>query len=181
MRDRYTRGHVERVTAYALLIARQLGWQGKRLEDLRFGSILHDIGKIHIRETTLRKSGPLSDREWEEIKQHPLIGAEMIRDIPYLVPAIPAVLYHHEQWDGCGYPHGLAGESIPLVARVVAVADSFDAMTTTRAYQAARSLDQAFEEIVNASGTLYDPRVVVAFRKAWDTGDVKQIALSEKH
>ena len=180
MRDRYTRGHVERVTAYALLLARQLGWQGKRIEDLRFGAILHDIGKIHIREATLRKSGPLTDEEWDEIKQHPLIGAEMVRDIPYLVPAIPAVLYHHEQWDGCGYPHGLAGETIPLVARIVAVADSFDAMTTTRAYQTARLPDQAYDEISNASGTLYDPRVVSAFRKAWETGDVKQIALSEK-
>ncbi len=176
VRDRYTRGHVERVTAYALLLARQLGMQGKRLEDLRFGAILHDIGKIHVRETTLRKNGPLSEQEWLEIKQHPIIGAEMVKDIPYLVSAIPAIRYHHEQWDGKGYPDGLAGEQIPLLARIVAVADSFDAITTTRTYSKARSLEQAFEEVCRASGTFYDPDVIAALERAWKNGQIHTIA-----
>ena len=175
-RDRYTRGHVERVTAYAILLAKQMGWQGKRLEELRFGAILHDIGKIHVRETTLRKTGPLDPEEWDEIKQHPKIGASMVKDIPYLLPAIPAIKYHHEQWDGGGYPYGIAGEEIPLMARIVSVADAFDAMTTSRAYQKARSIQLAYEEILKGNKTKYDPIIVAAFIRAWDGGEIQKIA-----
>jgi putative two-component system response regulator len=175
-RDRYTRGHVERVTAYATMFANQLGWQGKRLEELRFGAILHDIGKIHIREDTLRKKGPLNNQEWDEIYQHPITGASMVKDIPYLAPAIPAIKYHHERWNGGGYPDGLVGETIPLVARIVAVADSFDAMTTTRAYQDAKSLEQAYQEITEGARDLYDPVVVTAFVRSWDNGEVQKVA-----
>ncbi len=174
-RDQYTRGHVERVTAYAIMLAKQIGWQGKRLEELRFGAILHDIGKIHIRETTLCKNGPLDQEEWEEIRKHPLIGATMVRDIPYLVPAIPAIKYHHERWNGGGYPSGLAGEDIPVMARIVAVVDSFDAMTTTRAYQKARSIEQAYEEILKGVKTDYDPIIVAAFTRSWELGEIQTI------
>ena len=179
-RDQYTRGHVERVTAYAMLLAKQLGWQGKRLEELRFGAILHDIGKIHVRETTLRKNGPLDQSEWQEIRQHPIIGASMVKDIPYLQPAIPAIQYHHEQWSGNGYPHGIAGEEIPIMARIVSVADSFDAMTTTRAYQRARSLQQAYEEILKGAKTKYDPTVVAAFSRVWELGLIQSITKPTK-
>ena len=175
-RDQYTRGHVERVTAYAIMLAKQMGWQGKRLEELRFGAILHDIGKIHVRETTLRKTGPLNQEEWEEIRQHPIIGASMVKNIPYLVPAIPAIQYHHEQWGGGGYPHGLAGEEIPIAARIVSVVDAFDAMTTTRAYQKARSLEQAFEEILKGSKSHYDPTIIAAFSRSWENREVQRIA-----
>jgi putative two-component system response regulator len=175
-RDQYTRGHVERVTAYAILLAKQLGWQGKRLEELRFGAILHDIGKIHVRETTLRKNGPLNQDEWEEIRQHPMIGASMVKDIPYLQPAIPAIKYHHEQWGGNGYPHGLAGEEIPIMARIVSVADAFDAMTTTRAYQKARTLQQAYDEILTGVRTKYDPTIISAFSRTWEMGLIQSIA-----
>ena len=109
LRDRYTRGHVERVTGYAVALAGQLGWVEKRMEQLRFGAILHDIGKIHISEKILLKTGPMTDEEWEEIKRHPIIGAEMIKDIPYLTHAVPIIRSHHERWDGKGYPDGLEG------------------------------------------------------------------------
>ena len=175
-RDRYTRCHVERVTAYAAILAKQLGWQGKRLEDLRFGAILHDIGKIHVRETVLRKKGPLDHSEWDEIKQHPKIGATMVKDIPYLKPAIPAIKYHHERWDGGGYPYGLAGDEIPIMARIVSVADAFDAMTSSRAYQRARSLEAAYNDILAAEKKYYDPNVVAAFIRACGVGEIQGIA-----
>jgi putative two-component system response regulator len=176
VRDSYTRGHVERVRDYALLMAKILGWQDQRLEDLRFAAILHDIGKIHVRENVLLKEGPLNDEEWEEIKKHPSIGAEMVKNVPYLVSAIPAILHHHERWDGQGYPDHLAGESIPLMARIVAVADAFDAMTSNRSYQKIRSLQSAYDEIVSAVGMRYDPKIINALKKAWEMGEVQKIA-----
>ena len=176
VRDQYTRGHVERVMAYAFAIAENLNDHEFDPEQLRFGAMLHDIGKIHIRETTLCKDDSLTSDEWSEIKMHPSTGAEMIKDIPYLSPAIPVVRYHHERWDGSGYPQGLNGEDIPLVARIVTVADGFDAMTTDRPYSQARSLEQAHQEIVDGSGTRYDPSVVEAFLKAWGSGRIEAIA-----
>ncbi len=177
LRDRYTRGHVERVTAYAMTIAACMEWPPWRVEQLRFGSILHDIGKIHIRETTLFKETPLTGEEWEEIKKHPVNGAEMIKDIPYLSHAIPIVRHHHERWDGSGYPDRLAGEAIPIEARIVAVADAFDAMTSERPYSPSRDLEDAFDEILSCSGKLYDPNIVEAFKIAWNLGEIHKIKL----
>ncbi len=176
VRDSYTRGHVERVRDYALMLARQLGWTGQALDDLRYGAILHDIGKIHIRESILHKSEPLSTAEWEEIKTHPAIGAEMIRGVPYLAGAVPIVYYHHEHWDGSGYPEQLTGKDVPIAARIVVVADAFDAMTTKRAYQTSRTLEQALNEIVQESGKKYDPTIVTALQEAWNMGVVAEIA-----
>jgi len=178
VRDQYTRDHVDRVMGYALVLAQELGWQGKQLEQLRFGSILHDIGKIHIRETTLRKTGPLTSEEWAEIKKHPVTGFEMIKDIPYLAPAIPVVRHHHERWDGDGYPDGLEADDIPLAARIVAVSDSFDAITTSRPYRPARSPEDAYHEIVRNAGSQFDPRVVEAFKRAWEAGRIQTVLLS---
>lgn len=175
LRDRYTRGHVERVTAYTLVLADQLGWPETHLHPLRFGAILHDIGKIHIRESLLFKPQPLDENEWVEIKRHPVNGAEMIRDIPYLAPSVAIVRYHHERWNGSGYPDGLAGEQIPLGARLVAVADSFDAMTTERPYKPAFTLDEAFREILNNAGVQFDPSVVGAFQTAWSHSRIQDI------
>ncbi|HWQ84335.1 MAG TPA: HD domain-containing phosphohydrolase, partial [Anaerolineales bacterium] len=120
---------------------------------------------------------------WQEIKRHPVNGADMLRNIPYLAPAIPIVRYHHERWNGQGYPDGLIGEEIPQGARIVAVADSFDAMTTNRPYSPARSLENAMEEIQRCSGTSYDPAVVEVFQSFWAEGQIKQISLlwKEKH
>ena len=176
VRDQYTRGHVERVMGYAFAIAENLKDFHVDHDQLRYGAMLHDIGKIHIRETTLCKPDPLSSAEWSEIQLHPHTGAEMIKDIPYLSPAVPVVRYHHERWDGSGYPEGLRGEDIPLVARIVSVADGFDAMTTNRPYSQARSLPEAQQEIIKDSGSRYDPFVIEAFMKAWDAGYIQEIA-----
>lgn len=175
VRDVYTRGHVERVTAYALVLADELDLPELYHEQLRFGAILHDIGKIIIQESTLFKNTQLDDAEWQEIYIHPVTGAEMIKDIPYLSPAMPVVRHHHERWDGSGYPDGLAGEQIPLAARIVFVADSFDAMTTLRPYHPPKTFDQAFHEIQEQAGKLYDPRVVEAFSRAWIGGKIHAV------
>lgn len=175
VRDAYTRGHVERVTAYSQVLAFELGWQGRQVEQLRFGAILHDIGKIVIQESTLLKPKALDENEWEIMKQHPITGAEMIKDIPYLVPAIPVIRHHHERWDGHGYPDQLAGYAIPLSARIVAVADGFDAMTIDRPYRQRYSLEEAAKEIEMCSGTQFDPGVVAAFKKSWDENKIQQI------
>jgi putative two-component system response regulator len=177
VRDHYTRGHVERVMAYAFAIAEQLEWRVQQMEQLRFGAILHDIGKIQISEAILRKPGKLSPEEWEEIRRHPTSGADMIRDIPYLAPAIPIIRYHHERWDGKGYPEGLSGDAIPIGARIVSVADAFDAMTTDRPYSPARPPQEAYEEIISRSGTQYDPSVVAAFQRAWEAWRIQTIVV----
>lgn len=168
LRDEYTRGHVERVLQYSVILARRMNYPVSQMSALQFGSILHDIGKIHIRENILRKPGPLEVDEWDEMKQHPVIGADLVKNIPYLRPAIPVIRHHHERWNGSGYPDGLAGRAIPMAARIVAVADSLDAMTTNRVYHAACSLPQAYERVINGRGTQYDPDVVDAFQAAWE-------------
>lgn len=175
-RDRYTRGHVERVAAYAVMLAEHMGWRGKILEDLRMGAILHDIGKIHVPDRILTKSGSLTDEEWREIKKHPVTGAEMLRDIPYLTMAAPAVRYHHERWDGSGYPEGLAGEAIPPMARIVALADALDALTTARPYHGASSLEHAYQKVIREAGKAFDPNVIHALERAWSAGEVQRIA-----
>ena len=176
VRDSYTRGHVERVTAYSLTIAEHLGWRGAILEALRYGAILHDIGKIFVSEDILTKASRLSHDEHQEIVRHPVNGADMIEDIPYLAPAFPVIRHHHERWDGSGYPDGLMGEAIPIEARIIAVADSFDAMTTDRPYHHASTLAEAHAEIIAAAGSHFDPLVVSAFQKAWESGKLEEIA-----
>ncbi len=175
-RDHYTRGHVERVTDYALAIAEVLGWQGKRLEELRFGAILHDIGKILIDPRVWIKAGPLSEEDRMEVRLHTIKGAEMIREIPYLHSSIDAILYHHERWDGKGYPEGLVEEAIPIDARIIAVTDSLDAMTTNRPYHAATPFPLAHNEIISLAGANYDPAMVSAFEQAWEKGAILRIA-----
>jgi HD-GYP domain-containing protein (c-di-GMP phosphodiesterase class II) len=167
LRDQYTRGHVERVMAYSVALANQLGFRNGTLNALRLGSILHDIGKIYIRESILRKPGPLNDAEWVEMRQHPVVGSDLIRNIPFLAPAIPIIRHHHERWDGSGYPDGLLGDEIPILARVVAVADSLDAMLIARVYSRPFSPEEARAEINRLSGVYYDPRIVKAFELSW--------------
>jgi putative two-component system response regulator len=175
VRDPYTRGHIERVRDYALAIAEELGWPRSNLNHLRFGSILHDIGKINISEQILNKNAPLEPSEWAEMEKHPSLGVDLIKEIPYLAQTIPVILYHHERWDGDGYPFGLQGEEIPEGARITAVADSFDAMTRVRPYRRPLTPDQAQTEIVTCSGQKYDPAVVEAFQRAWDAGRIQAI------
>jgi putative two-component system response regulator len=178
VRDPYTRGHVERVMNYAQTIAEYLGWTTIEINKLRFGSILHDIGKINIAEDILKKEGSLTDEEWVEMRKHPEMGAELVKGIHYLDPAVPVILYHHERWNGSGYPYGLKAEKIPLSARIVAIADSFDAMTTERPYRKELTPEQAFSEVISGRGIQYDPLMVEAFQHAWETEKITEIFLA---
>jgi ribonuclease P protein subunit RPR2 len=167
-RDAYTGKHAERVTAYALEIARALGIKLSDGEEIEFGFLLHDIGKVAVPDSILWKPGPLTDKERALMTQHPVIGAQIVRGIEFLGSATDVVRSHHERWDGTGYPDGLRGEQIPLAARVFAVADVLDALTTKRPYRAASPLKAAREMIVADSGTHFDPQVVEAFQSVPD-------------
>jgi putative nucleotidyltransferase with HDIG domain len=171
-RDPSTRGHSARVSALAVVIARRLGWKGARLSALRLGGLLHDVGKLNVDGAVLRKTGPLDEREYREIKRHPLAGARLIRGFEALRPALPYILFHHERWDGSGYPSGRSREQIPIGARIVAVADAFDAMTSPRPYRPALRLSQALAEVAGGAGTQFDPSVVRAFLAAWSDGEL---------
>lgn len=168
LKDRYTRGHSERVGRASVLIARELGMAGERLEALRFAGILHDIGKLGVPTRLLRKEGPLTPEERRVIQLHPEYGHEMVRGIGFLGEARAAILHHHERLDGSGYPYGLRGCQIPLFARIVAVADAFDAMTSTRSYSRARPVPAALAELDRCAGTQFDPRMVEALSEALD-------------
>ncbi|CCK27538.1 integral membrane protein [Streptomyces davaonensis JCM 4913] len=162
IKDGYTRGHSERVGHASMMIARELGMDTERVEVLRFAGILHDVGKLGVPTRLLRKDGPLTPEERRIIELHPEYGHEMVRGISFLGEARAAVLHHHERLDGSGYPYGLVGGQIPESARVVAVADAFDAMTSTRSYRRARPVDVALEELRRCAGTQFDPRMVTA-------------------
>jgi len=163
IRDPYTRGHTDRVTLTAEAIAVKLGWNSDRLFDLWMGCTLHDIGKIGVPDCILNKPDRLSADEFEVMKTHPVVGVKIIEGIPFLEPALPYVLHHHERWDGEGYPEGLAAENIPLEGRIMAVADTFDAMTSDRPYRPRRSIEEAIAELKRCSGTQFDPEMVRIF------------------
>ncbi|WGD40809.1 HD-GYP domain-containing protein [Streptomyces cathayae] len=162
IKDGYTRGHSERVGQASTMIARELGMDDERTEVLRFAGILHDVGKLGVPTRLLTKNGPLTPEERRVIELHPEYGHEMVRGISFLGEARAAVLHHHERLDGSGYPYGLAGGQIPESARVVAVADAFDAMTSTRSYSRARPVPVALEELQRCAGAHFDPRMVEA-------------------
>lgn len=156
-RDPYTAGHSERVSALSVLIGRHMQLADADLDVLRLGALLHDIGKIGISDEILRKPGPLTSEEYEQLKRHPGQGARILRQVPFLAPHIPIVELHHERPDGRGYPFGLRGDDIPLAARIVHVADAFDAITSARAYRPARSAAEAIAELQRCAGTEFDP------------------------
>ena len=162
-KDNYTSGHSERVTHYALLLAERLGLSDKMLQNLRYASQLHDIGKIGITERILNKPDKLTDWEFAAIKDHPVIGERIIQTLDFLDEVRAIIRHHHERWDGAGYPDNVLGEDIPLLARIMAVADSYDAMTTARPYRAALSRDAAIAELVHCAGSQFDPRLVAEF------------------
>ena len=149
----------------AVILARTLGWDAQQCDDLLHASPMHDIGKIGIPDHILRKPGPLSPAEWEEMKTHTLIGARILADAgcPLLVMAEQIALSHHERWDGAGYPQGLQGEAIPLAARIVAIADVFDALTSKRPYKHAWTVDEAFALIASEAGKHFDPALAACF------------------
>jgi putative nucleotidyltransferase with HDIG domain len=167
-RDAYTGKHAERVAAYGIEIARALGLSKPDAPEMEFGFLLHDIGKIAVPDAILYKPGALTSEERQMMARHPTAGAEILGGIDFLQEALEVVRSHHERWDGTGYPDGLKGEGIPVAARVFAVADVFDALTTDRPYRPALPLDEARQMIVGASGTQFDPRVVTAFESIDD-------------
>jgi len=170
-KDPYTHGHTRRVSAFAVAVGRRLGLSAKELEDLRMAAILHDVGKIGVPEAILNKPGRLTPEEFEQMKQHPVRGYQIVSRIPAMARLTPAILYHHERYDGKGYPEGLSGEEIPLAARILAVADAFDAMTSDRPYRPGMALDQAIEELKRNRGTQFDPRVVDAMLEYVESSD----------
>jgi putative nucleotidyltransferase with HDIG domain len=164
-KDPYTAGHSQRVQRIAVALGEELGLEREQLDVLRFAGLFHDIGKIGVPDAILTKPARLTELEFEIVKRHPEDGARIIGRLHRLHVAVPAVLHHHERWDGYGYPHGLRGEGIPLEAAIVGLADAVDAMTTDRPYSAARSLDDATHEVVRNRGTQFAPAVVDAFVK----------------
>ena len=177
-RDPYTRGHSARVTALAEAVARKLGWSEERLASLRLGGPLHDIGQLAVSDEVLRKAGRLDDHELAQIREHPKTGARLILRIAALRDAIPYVLYHHERWDGAGYPSGKAGEEIPLEARVLAVADAFDAMTSDRPYRRALTHEEALAEVERCAGTQFDPQIASVFLELFAVAELPAAAVS---
>jgi HD-GYP domain-containing protein (c-di-GMP phosphodiesterase class II) len=169
-RDPYTRGHSERVTRYSRIIARQLKLPPDQVRHVEIGALLHDVGKIGIEDRILRKPASLTPEEFEIMKTHPEKGGQIMEPISFLRDATEVIIHHHERWDGQGYPSGLRGEEIPIGARVVNVADTFDAMTTNRPYQRAMTFSVAAKKIGEFSGKACDPQVVLAFQHAFDAG-----------
>jgi HD-GYP domain-containing protein (c-di-GMP phosphodiesterase class II) len=162
-KDRSTRGHLDRTQSYGLALARRLDGTGASPSELGYGFLLHDIGKVGIPEHILSKPGPLTVPEWEVMRRHPVIGAQIVAPIRFLDEAAKVIRHHHERFDGTGYPDRLAGEAIPVSARIFAVADSFDAMVSDRPYRRARTLDFALGQIQAGAGTQFDPVIVSAF------------------
>ncbi|MCP3980064.1 MAG: response regulator [bacterium] len=162
-RDNETQGHSYRVVEYAMLVAERMGVQEPELTWIRRGAILHDTGKIGVPDAILKKPGRLDTGEWVEMKKHPEMGFRMLQHIPFLEPALNIVLCHHERYDGSGYPRKLKADDIPLGARIFAVVDTFDAMTSDRPYRAALTIEDACKEIVRCTGTQFDPGVSQAF------------------
>lgn len=162
-KDPYTKGHTERVASYSMALANRLELPQDEMRRILFGSLLHDIGKMGLRDDIINKPGPLTPEEWLQMKLHPVVGAQIVEKMEFLTGATDIVRHHHESWDGKGYPDGLAGENIPLHARIVTVADSFDAMTTDRPYRKALTIAEAVRRLKESSGIQFDPRLAKAF------------------
>lgn len=172
-KDPYTRGHSDRVTRYSLLIAKEMNQPSSFLEILQVSAQLHDVGKIGIEDHILKKPGALTEEEFEVMKTHTTKGANILRPVTQLAEMLPGIELHHEALDGRGYPYGLQGEQIPLLARVIAVADTFDALTTNRPYQQAHTPDQALQIIKNLAGKRLDPAAVAALLAVYERGEIK--------
>jgi putative nucleotidyltransferase with HDIG domain len=162
-KDPYTRGHSDRVTRMSLKIAFQFGFAEDRLESLEYGALLHDIGKIGIKDEVLQKPGALNSEEYQYIQEHPLIGVKIIEGLDFFKDKIPMIRHHHEHYDGSGYPDGLLGAAIPLEARIIAVPDAFDAMTSARPHRGMMPLQDVLMELEKCKGTQFDPKILEIF------------------
>lgn len=172
-RDAYTHFHSTNVMNYSVKIAEAIGFSAERLERLSMACLLHDIGKIGIRDAVLLKPGRLSKEEFDEIKEHPAKAAKILSAVKDLDPVAEMILAHHERYDGKGYPNGLSGTKIPLESRIMSIADTFDAMTTSRVYREAMSVQTAIDEINNCAGAQFDPEIVKVFLKVAPSLQVK--------
>ncbi|MCM3694392.1 HD-GYP domain-containing protein [Neobacillus niacini] len=170
LKDPYTRGHSERVAKYALELANEIGkFTNEEQKSFYYACLLHDIGKVNIPDMILMKPGKLTNEEFEIIKTHPVVGAEAVKNVEGIRDSIDVIKYHHERWDGKGYPDQLKGEEIPLLARVSSVADAFDAMTSSRSYREAMPVEEAYRRILEGNGTQFDPALVEAFKNVYPT------------
>jgi HD-GYP domain-containing protein (c-di-GMP phosphodiesterase class II) len=172
-KDAYTKGHTDRVADYAVALAKKLELGRTELRDLAFAAVLHDIGKLVVFERVLNKPGALDDEEWEILKSHPEIGASIIENMEFLAGAVPYVRHHHERYDGNGYPDRLKGEEIPFGARIITVADAFDAMTTDRSYRKALSREVALNTMIAKAGSQFDPKAIEAFMELIEIDDFR--------
>jgi len=175
-RDNYTGGHTRRVCEYSMAIGRHLELPEEQLEELRLSAILHDIGKIGVPDRVLQKPGKLEPEEYAEMNRHPVLGSEILEHVKSLRAMIGGVRHHHEKYDGSGYPDQKKGDEIPLIGRIIAVADAFDAMTSTRPYRNALSHETALNELTTFSGIQFDPRMVEAFMEVYQKGELADIA-----
>jgi len=175
-RDDNTAGHCDRLVRYSLVLGKELGMENEQLESLVYGSLLHDIGKISIPDSILMKNGPLTQEEYAHMKKHTIIGWKLIQPLRLMAEVAKIIRHHHERFDGTGYPDALAGEEIPLAARILGLVDVFDALTTVRPYKSAFDLEYSLEIIRNEGGRHFDPTVVEAFFNALDK---KEIILGE--
>jgi hypothetical protein len=171
--DPFTKGHSERVTSYSMAIARELGLSERRIEAIEYAGFLHDMGKVGLQHDILLKPDKLTEEEWKVMRTHPTIGAKIVSDLHFLKNARAVVLHHHERYDGKGYPTGIAGTDIPLEARIVKVADAFDAMMSDRPYRSSLGREKATEELRAGKGTEFDPDVVDVFLRLLERGDIK--------
>jgi putative nucleotidyltransferase with HDIG domain len=162
-KDFYTRGHSERVSRGSAMLAREVGMRPERVDAIRYAGMLHDVGKLGVPTKVLQKNGPLTEEEFAAIQLHPMRGLEILREIGFLDEALAGIMHHHERMDGRGYPLGLVGDEIPEFARVIAVADAFDSMTSNRSYRGARSIEEAVSELHRWAGSQFDPALVDAF------------------
>lgn len=179
-RDPYTGGHSDRVFQIATAIGKRCNINPTEQMHLEAGALLHDVGKIGIRDGVLLKAGPLTDSEYKEMQLHPIIGAHMVEKLNCLHGCIDAVLFHHERIDGYGYPYGIKGNEIPIIARITSIADAYDAMTTNRVYRKALSHETALEEIIRNSGTQFDPEIVKVFVSWWEETFQKSSVKTQK-
>ena len=175
LRDHYTVGHTWRVTNFAMEVAMELGWDAEKLKEVQMGGVLHDVGKIAVDNAILSKPGKLTEDEYAQMRVHPERGADLLRDIKFLHAIIPYCLCHHERCDGSGYPKGLKGEDIPIEGRLIAVADAFDAMTSTRPYRKGLPPKTAIEQLVEGKGTQFDARIVEALERCYEQGRIDSV------
>src|SRR5271167_1622876 len=177
-KDPYTRGHSGRVAKYSIIIAEYMGLDSQDLDRLRISALLHDVGKIGVDDRVLKKPGKLTDEEFEVMKQHPTKGANIMRPVAQLKDMLPGIELHHEHVNGNGYPYGLKGDDIPLMARIIAVADTLDAITTNRPYQSAQDLEDALKLIRKVAGTKFDAVVVTALEAVIHSGKIRLTVVS---